>query len=116
VAKYMLLIHGDHEAWATMTDDEKHRLDEGHARFVDAAGSAIIAGHELAASTTATTIRSQGGDKPLVTDGPFTEAKEVVGGFYVIDVPDFAEAVRLASMLPETRALYAAGVEVRAVV
>jgi hypothetical protein len=106
----MPLIHGDHEAWATMTDAEKQRLDEGHARFADAAGSAIITGHELAASTAATTIRARGGDKPIVTDGPFTESKEVVGGVYVIDVADIAAAVRLASMLPETRAPYAAGV------
>lgn len=116
MAKYMLLIHGDGEAWAEISHDERARIEEGHRRFAAAAGSAAIGGHELAAASTATTLRSRGGGRPDVTDGPFLETKEIVGGFYVIDVPDLDEAIRLGSLLPETAASYAAGVEIRPVI
>lgn len=114
--KYVLLINGDAEAWATTGPDEKARIDEGHSRFMDAEGSAVIAGHELAGASTAVTVRSRGAERPLITDGPFAETKEIVGGFYIVDVADMDEAVRLAALLPEASATYSAGVEIRPVV
>lgn len=111
----MLLIHGDHEAWESMGDEEIARLQEGHVRFVEAAGSAVVDSGELESSTQAVTLRSR--DRGLgTTAGPFAETREVVGGFYVIDVPDLDDAVRLARLLPETTAPYTAGVEIRPLV
>lgn len=116
MAKYMLLIHGDGQAWEDMGPDEQRRIREGHGRFADAAGAAVIGGHELAAGGTATTLRSRGDGRPDVTDGPFLETKEILGGYYLIEVPDLDEAIRLASLLPETGATYTAGVEIRPVI
>lgn len=116
MAKYMLLIHGDQQKWDDINPEERGRITEGHRRFMDAAGAAVVGGHELASAGTSTTLRSRGGGRPDVTDGPFLETKEVLGGFYVIEVADLDEAIRLGSLLPETAARYSAGVEIRPVI
>lgn len=115
MTRFMLLIHGDHRSWDAMDETEVARLQEGHRRFADEAGSAIVDSGELEASSTAVTLRSR--DRGMgTTAGPFAETREVIGGFYVIDVDDLDEALRLARLLPETTASYTAGVEVRRLV
>lgn len=115
MTKFMLLIHGDHQAWDAMDDAEVARLQEGHRRFTEAAGSAIVDSGELESSAQAVTLRSR--DRGMgTTAGPFAETREVVGGFYVIDVATIDDAVRLARLLPETAASYTAGVEIRPLV
>ncbi|WP_022900329.1 YciI family protein [Humibacter albus] len=116
MGKYMLLIHGDREAWEETPADERRRIEEGHRGFVAAAGTRILEGRELEAASTATTVRSRRDGASDVTDGPFLETKEVVGGYYVIEAADLDEAIGLASLLPETAAPYTAGVEIRPVV
>lgn len=74
----------------------------------------VIGGPELQPIETATTVR-YGPDGPVVVDGPFTEAKEVVGGFTVIDVPDLDRALAVASTWPAL-AFPGVAVEVRPVV
>jgi hypothetical protein len=66
------------------------------------AGRIANMGAELQPVSTATTVKAptDGGDKPLVVDGPFSEAKEVVGGFSVVDVPDLDAAIELARSWP----------------
>ncbi|NUR09078.1 MAG: hypothetical protein HOQ45_18975 [Nocardioidaceae bacterium] len=64
-----------------------------------AAGRIADGGAELQPVTTATTVKS-GGDGPVVVDGPFSEAKEVVGGFTVVDVPDLDAALAMARTWP----------------
>ena len=115
MTRFMLLIHGDHEAWEAMDEAEIARLQEGHRRFVEEAGSAIVDSGELESSVQAVTLRSR--DRGMgTTAGPFAEPREVVGGFYVIDVAELDDAVRLARLLPETTASYTAGVEIRPLV
>lgn len=117
MAKYLLLIYGDKQAWADADAAERQRLDEGHQRFNAAAGARVLAGHELAQVTNATSLRTpRSGEKPDITDAPFVETKEVVGGFYLIEAADLDEAIRLTALLPETKASYTAGVEIRPVV
>lgn len=117
MAKYLLLIYGDQQAWADAGPAEGQRIQAGHQRFNTAAGAAVLGGYELAPATTATSLRApRNGYRPDVTDGPFVASKEVVGGFYLIDVPDLDEAMRLAALLPETAADYTSGVEIRPVV
>ncbi|MBW9093949.1 hypothetical protein JNB62_09670 [Microbacterium jejuense] len=101
MAKYMILIYGDEAQWDARTDEGMRATDAGHAAFAERAGAAILAYGELEPSTTATTLRP-GGERPLVTDGPFLETKEVLGGFYLVDVPDLDEALALAALLHET--------------
>ena len=117
MAKYLLLIYGDQQAWAGADSAERQRIQAGHERFGAAAGTAVLGGHELAPASIATSLRApRSGNRPDVTDAPFVESKEVVGGFYLIQVADLDEAMRLAALLPETAATYSSGVEIRPVV
>jgi hypothetical protein len=92
-------------------------LDESkeYAAFGAAAGEAITGGAALYPTATATTVRVSGGKggDVTVTDGPFAEAKEVLGGFYLLDAPDLDAAVRLAAQIP---AAWDGGVELRPVI
>lgn len=80
----------------------------------DAAGRISDMGAHLQPATTATTVRS-GGSEPVVVDGPFSEAKEVVGGFTVIEVPDLDAALAMARTWPALK-LPGVSVEVRPIV
>ncbi len=79
-----------------------------YSSLIEEKGGAILAGHALASSETATTVR---GD--LVTDGPFLEAKEVLAGFCIIEARDLDHALELAKLNPAT---WRGAVEVRPLV
>ena len=96
MAQYLILIYGDEAQWDARGDDEMRAVDAGHAAFRERGGSAIIASGELESSRMATTLRA-GGKRPLVTDGPFLETKEVLGGFWVITSANLDEALSWAS-------------------
>jgi len=100
--KYMMLIVGDEERWAAGGEDERRQLYErivGWWNGEEAAGR-IIEGHELEPSATATTVRIDDHGRATVTDGPFLEGKEVVGGYAILDVEDLDAALALASQWP----------------
>jgi hypothetical protein len=109
--KYALLIYGDEKAWEARDERELLENHERHARFMAMlrARGAMLGGEELTRSATATTIR-HAGDRVGVTDGPYAESAEQLGGFYLIEAADLDEALDLARQLPE------AIVEVRPVV
>jgi hypothetical protein len=115
MAKYLILIYGSEQEWNAQTPDELDAKEAGHRAFSAAAGTGRLSGEELESVTTATTLRASGGDTPIVTDGPFMETKEALGGFYIVDVPDLDAAVALARMLPELHERHGA-VEVRPIV
>jgi hypothetical protein len=99
MAEYMLLIVGDDDAYAALTEEQGKEMYAGHYAFMDAlnkAGVKIVASAELEPPGTARTLHGDG----TVTDGPFAEAKEQVGGFYTIDVPTIDEAVEWARKIP----------------
>jgi hypothetical protein len=85
-----------------------------HDAFHAVAGSAIVSANELEPIGNAVSIR-RGPAGPSATDGPFMDTKEVIGGYYVLEAPDLAEAIRLAGELPEATADHG-GVEVRPIV
>ncbi len=103
--KYAMLIYGDDSGWIDLSDDEKAELRaEEMPRWLalmDELQKADpnLAGYELDGRRTAKVVRVRDGER-IVTDGPFTETKEVVGGLFVVDLPDLDEAIRLASMIP----------------
>lgn len=101
MAQYLFLIYGDEAQWDARSDDELKAIVEGHIAFRERAGTAIVASGELESSRMATTLRANG-ERPLVTDGPFLETKEVLGGFYIADLPDLDAALDLARLLHET--------------
>jgi hypothetical protein len=100
--EYVLLIHGNGDGYAALSAEEIDKLYAGHHEFMTAlkdAGVGLPYSAELEDPTGARIVRPAGGDW-LVTDGPFTETKEQLGGFYVIDVPDLDAAVGWAKRIP----------------
>jgi hypothetical protein len=115
MAKYLILIYGDEQRWDAMSPDEIRALDQAHRDFNEAAGSAILDGRQLEASSTATTLRSDPDGRLTTTDGPFLETKEALGGYYLIEAADLDAATALVSRLYEVSAGHS-GVEIRPVV
>jgi hypothetical protein len=110
--RYMFLIYSDEAAMADTTPEQWDQMLQAHnawSHSVESAGAKIISGEALAPQATSTTVRT-GGASPLVTDGPFAETKEALGGYYVVDCSDLDQALAFARSLP------ADTVEVRPVV
>ncbi len=109
--KYVLLFTGTDEGRAAQSKEDAEamyrRIGEWWGEHSQA--GRILGGEELQPARTATTIRFKNG-KPVVTDGPFLEAKERIGGFAIIEVPDLDAALDMAKGWP------AGDVEVRPVV
>jgi hypothetical protein len=101
--QYLLLICGDEARLATATEADWKQMLEAHGAFakqVSDAGGTIIAADALQPSTTATTVRKQAGGDVLVTDGPFAETKEALGGFYQVEARDLDQALEFAKLCP----------------
>jgi hypothetical protein len=99
MAEYLLLIVGDEAAYGQLSEEEGKAIYAGHEAFMGElrdAGVTILSSVELEPSRTARTIMADG----TVTDGPFAEAKEHLGGFYVIDVATMDDAVGWAKRIP----------------
>lgn len=99
--KYMLLIYSDEQVWG---DGERERCYEESAQL---ARDLKASGHLLATSPlhlteTATSVRVRNG-KRLVTDGPFAETREQLGGYFLLDVTDLDEAIAIAGRLPSAK-------------
>jgi hypothetical protein len=112
MAKYLLLIYGDEETWESMSEAEQRALDEAHIAFRAAGGAAVLDGQQLDAARTSTTLRMDAQGRVSATDGPFVETKEMIGGYYLIDVADRDEAIALTMRLREVHAGHS-GVEIR---
>ncbi|MFO0866017.1 MAG: YciI family protein [Gemmataceae bacterium] len=96
--KYMLLIHGPEDAW---TEDERTECMLDSLKICDelAAKDKLLDVSPLLSVKTAATVRVRQG-RVLVTDGPFAETTEHLGGYYIVDLPDLDEAIAIASRLP----------------
>jgi hypothetical protein len=100
MARFLILIHGDDEKWGERTDEQRAAVDAAHRAFQQAGG--VVASGELDDPALAKTIHGRAGERAFVTDGPFAEFKEVLGGYYEIEAADIDEAVARASTLYET--------------
>jgi len=89
--------------WEKLTADEQEALMAKHAAFDEAcvarAGVEILGAEALADGSTATTLRTRGGEM-TITDGPFAEAAEQIGGYYLLDAPDLDTVIELCRVLP----------------
>jgi hypothetical protein len=97
----VLLAEEDHfDKWDDADGALRERVIADYNAFGDAvrARGTLVVGDALARPETARTLRTDA--ERVVTDGPFAETKEQIGGFYLIDVPDLATAVELAALLP----------------
>jgi len=99
--KYAILIYSDETIWEKMTEGQRGEMLGRYMALSEdlkRRGQHIV-GEPLDATSTATTIRQRDG-KTLVTDGPFAETKEQLGGFYIVDVPDLDAALAIAGRTP----------------
>jgi hypothetical protein len=106
MAEYLILIHGDEQKHADGGQELWDQLMQGHNKFGENNAAALRGGNALQPTATATTIR---GD--VVTDGPFAETKEALGGYYLVEAKDLDEAIKIAKQVPAPHG----GVEVRPV-
>jgi hypothetical protein len=109
--KYMLLAHSDRAALDSLDEGEQKRLLGEFLAIGDSPG--VTESHQLRPADTATTVRVLDG-RVLATDGPFIEAKEELGGYYICEADDLDAAIELAARIAGTR--IGGAVEVRPVV
>ncbi len=102
--KYMLLICRDEAAWDGMSLAERRRIYEDSMTLAEelTARGQYLGGNPLHPSSTATSVRVREG-KRLVTDGPFAETREHLGGYMLIDVPSLDQAIAVAARIPLAR-------------
>lgn len=105
--KFMLLIHQgttptplDPEAWATLSKDEQMAVYADYKAINETPG--VTSGVQMQPPETATTVRVEDG-KTLVTDGPFVEMKEALGGYLFYEAEDLDAAIAVASRIPAAR-------------
>lgn len=112
--KYMLLIYHDEQAWNRHTEAERQQIYREYRQLIQQLQSSgqYLVGDQLQPATTASSVRVRDG-KQLVTDGPFAETREQLGGFFLIDADDLDEATSIAARIPSARM---GAVEVRPVV
>ena len=99
--KYMLLIYLDEKALSEPDRDKCYVESAQYAQKLNVSGKYLTAA-PLHPTTTATSIRTRDG-KTLVTDGPFAETREQLGGFFLVDAKDLDEAISIASAIPAGR-------------
>jgi len=111
--KYLLLIYADERVYETLSEDERHEIYAAYDVLMKdlAEKGQSLAGDELAPTSTATTVQVRNGER-LITDGPFAETKEQLGGYFLVDVPDLDAAIDIAARIPS---VHAGSIEVRPV-
>jgi hypothetical protein len=102
--KYLCLVIVDEKRLQAMSESEAQALDDKSLEYDDALrkGGHFLTAQALESVSAATTIRIRSG-KVSITDGPFAETKEQVGGFILIEAKDLNEAIQLASQIPVIR-------------
>lgn len=97
--KYIALIYGEEKPGVEITDAEEQAVIEAYNAFGRKAGARAVSGEALYSTATAKTVRVRDG-KTLITDGPFAETKEALGGYYILDCESLDEALELAAAIP----------------
>jgi hypothetical protein len=100
--KYAALIYGEESDPSTVDPADMQEMMDDYREFGQNNADHLAGGEALHPSGTATTVHVEGGKggNPVVTDGPFAETKEVLGGFYLLDVSDLDTALKVAQQIP----------------
>jgi len=107
--QYMLLLHGDPSGWVKLSPEDMQKAIEKYMAWTK---KPFTRDSKRLADEPGRVIRSQGG-KPKATDGPYSETKEILAGYYTIEAASYDEAVKLALDHPQLE--YGGTVEVRQV-
>jgi hypothetical protein len=107
MAEYLILIYEDEASYAAATPETWAEIGKAHTRFAEQIaelGATFLGGNALQSTMTATSVRDD-----VVTDGPFAETKEALGGYYLIEAADLDQALAVGKLCPARFG----GVEVR---
>jgi hypothetical protein len=114
--KYLIMMYPNADVLAALSEEDRNAVFQGHGAFMEKikatgefVGTLALAGPEQ------TSVVSVRGGVPAVTDGPYAEAKELMGGVYIVDVKDRDRAHEVAAMIPDA-AVEGLGIEVRPIV
>lgn len=111
MSQYLVLIYGDEAVYAEGGQGLQDEVMKGHNDFGGKYGEKIAGGNALQGVDTATSIRKDASGSFTVTDGPFAETKEALGGYYLVEAKDLDEAIAMAKDIPSP----GGGLEVRPV-
>jgi hypothetical protein len=102
--KYLLAIYSNEVEWSGLSDADRQAMYAEYAELSEDLGrrGMMIDGAELRPTSAATTVRVRDG-RSLVTDGPFAETKEQLGGYFVIECDTIDEAIETAARIPGAR-------------
>ncbi|MCL7455810.1 YciI family protein [Micromonospora echinofusca] len=114
--KFLLIMHMNPQIWEALTEDERNEVMKGHEDFIETIRESgeMLGTTALAEPAESVVVRVRGG-APTVSDGPYLEAKEYLGGYYLIECADRDRAVELAALIPDAR-VEGLGVEIREVI
>jgi len=107
--QYMLLLYDDPSGWKKLSPEEMQKAVE---KYMAWSKKPFTVMSKRLAEDTGRVIRAQNGKAPRAVDGPYSETKEILGGFYTIEAADYNEAVKLALDHPHLE--YGGTIEVRA--
>jgi hypothetical protein len=119
--RYLALIYGDASRWESFSAEEREAVYDRYRAFGDAGREAgvVLGGAELASTRDATTVRVRDAET-LVTDGPYAEVKEALGGYYLLECDSLDDAIDWAARIPgaehgsvEVRPIYVDPAEVQ---
>ena len=102
--KYILLIYDDEKAWGKMSETEQQKIFKDYGDLTESIKKAgqYVSGSQLHPTSAATSVKVRSG-KRLVTDGPFAETREQLGGYYLVEARDLDEAIGIAARIPSAR-------------
>ncbi len=100
--QFLLLIYDQESRWTTLSKAAQDAETREYVAFGSEFANAIRGGNALQPTMTAKTVRIRDGKK-VVTDGPFAETKEQLGGYYLIEAADVDEAAAIAAKIPWAR-------------
>lgn len=112
--EYLVLVYGDPDSWESMSESDRTAAYDGYmavARDAEAAG-ALVDAAELESTAAATSVRVRSGEA-IVTDGPYAEVKESLGGYYLFSCESMEDAIAWAARIPA--AWHGGAIEVRPV-
>ena len=102
--KYLLLIYDREQEWGALGDAQQKNIYGEYRKLSEElqANGHYVSGSQLAPTSAATSVRVRD-DKQLVTDGPFAETHEQLGGYFLIEAKDLDEAIGIAGRVPSAR-------------
>ena len=100
--QFLLIMHNNPAVWDALTDSERDAVVTGHGRFIKTIQDSgeLIVTQGLADPSNSAVVRVRNG-VPAVTDGPYLEAKEFLGGYYLVDCASRERALELAALIPD---------------